>query len=139
MYSRDYYGLLKYLMERYGLKEEDMIFVENISDWCRACNIPEPDEERPFKFLSKQGYGSKMLIKENISDKLVNDRMKALSIRSQLKNVAFDRASLLHSDKERIVFLFLSELADTFPDIQDERLADDWVFEEIEKLGFFEP
>lgn len=138
MYTRDYYELLRHLMERFRLQEEDMIFVENIADWCRKCDIPEPDEERPFKFLSKQGYGSKMLIKEDIPDKIISERLNALSIRGQLSSVAHDRAELLDSDEKKVTYLFLSEIAHSLFEMHDDLLADNWAFEEMGKMGFFD-
>jgi hypothetical protein len=138
MYTRDYHELLKELMERYHLQEEDMIFVENIADWCRQCGINEPDEERPLKLISQQGGGARMLIKEDITDKIVNERMNALSIQGQLRNVAHDRAELLNSQEKKLSYLFLCEIAHGLYNMQDELLADDWVFEEMGTMGFFE-
>jgi hypothetical protein len=67
----------------------------------------------------------------------MEERINALRIRSQLKNVASDRAELLDSDKKKLAYLFLSEYATSLPDIEDELLADDWVFDEMQRLGFF--
>ena len=138
MYTRDYQELLKDLMERYRLREEDMIFVENIADWCRQCGINEPDEERPLKLISQQGSGARMLIKEDITDKILNERMNALSIQGQLRNVVHDRAELLNSNEKKLTYLFLCEIAHSLHKMQDELLADDWVFEEMGTMGFFE-
>jgi hypothetical protein len=137
MYVRDYYKLLAQLMERYLLKEEDMIFVENIADWCRKCGIPEPDEERPLKFVLRQGGGSKMLIKEDITEKILAERLNGLSIRGQLISVARDRSELLNSDEKKLVYLFLSEIALGLYEMHDELRADNWAFEEMEKSGIF--
>ena len=138
MYTRDYHELLKDLMERYHLQEEDMIFVENIADWCRQCGINEPDEGRPLRLISQQGSGARMLIKEDITDKIVNERMNALSIQGQLRNVVHDRAELLNSNEKKLTYLFLCEIAHSLHKMQDELLADDWVFEEMGTMGFFE-
>ncbi len=138
MYTRDYYELIRHLMERFRLQEEDMIFVENIADWCRKCAIPEMDEERPLKLISQQGYGSKMLIMEDITDKIMNERLNALSIQGQLTSVAHDRAESLNSDEKKLTYLFLSEIAHNLYEIQDELLADNWAFKEMGKMGFFE-
>lgn len=138
MNTRDYYEFLKCFMDRYCLHEQDIIFVENIVDWCRQLGITEYGEEKPLKLVLKKGNGCMMLVKEFIPDMVVNERLNALSIRSQLKNVAFDRSELLNSDKKKLAYLFLSELANSFPEIQNEWHADDWVFEEMEKTGFFQ-
>jgi hypothetical protein len=137
MNTREHYELFRYLMERHCLFAEDIAFVENIADWCRENGIPETDGERPLKIVSKEGSGCRILIKENISEKTMNERIDALRVRSQLKNVAFDRADLLDSDRKKLAYLFLSEFALSLPDIQDDFLADNWSFDEMEILGFF--
>ena len=123
-------------MEQLCLLPEDMIFVDNIADWCKEQGIPESDGERPMKIVSKEGTGCGMLIKDNLSDKMLNERINALRIRGQLKSVAFDRADLLDSDRKKLAFLFLSEYATSMPDVVDDFSADNWAFEEMGKLGF---
>ncbi len=78
-----------------------------------------------------------MLINEFVSDEVIEQRVNALSIRSQLRNASSDRAGLLNSDKKKLAFLFLFELASNNPDLPDERSSDAWVFQEMGRLGFF--
>jgi len=78
-----------------------------------------------------------MLIKEYIKEEVMEKRINAMSIRSQMESVAIDRAALLNTDKKRLAYLFLSEYAASIPDLQDELLADNWAFDEMERLGFF--
>ena len=77
-----------------------------------------------------------MLIKEDVPDEVIQQRINALGVRSQLENVAVDRANLLDTDKKRLAYLFLRELA-VRSEKDDEREADKWALEEMEKLGFF--
>ena len=135
--TRDYSELINFLMERYCLEEKDIVFVENIADWCKENGIPEPDRKRPVKFIAKRGYGCKMLVAEYVPEEVLRERITALEIRSQLKNVASDRADLLNSDKKKFAYLLLREFAGNLADIVDEQLADDWVFDEMEEIGFF--
>ena len=138
MNTRDYSELFRYLMEQYCLYQEDVVFVDDISSWCRENGIPENDKNRPVKLVSKSPSGCKMLVKEIIPDRVLEGRINALSVRGQLKNVAIDRADRLNSDHKKLAYLFLSEYAASLPDVgDDEGLADDWAFEEMEKLGYF--
>jgi hypothetical protein len=137
MNTREHYELFRYLMEQHCLFPEDILFVENIADWCKEHGIPETDADRPLAIVSKEGAGCRILIKEHVSDRVMNERVNALRVRSQLKNVAFDRADLLNSDRKKLAYLFLSEFAVSLPDVQDDFLADDWSFDEMERLGFF--
>jgi hypothetical protein len=137
MNTREHYELFRYLMEQLCLLPEDLMFVENIADWCEKQGIPETDKERPLKLVSKDGSGCRMLIKEYISDEVIHQRINALRVRSQLNNVAFDRADALDSDRKRLAYLFLSEYAISLPGMEDDLLADEWAFDEMKRLGFF--
>ena len=137
MNLRDYYELFRYLMDQYCLSPDGIVFVDNIADWCREEGVPEPDRERPVKLILEEGNGCRMLIKENITEEIIKERINAMRIRGQLKSVTVDRADLLNTDKKRLAYLFLSEYATSIPDLQDELLADDWAFDEMERLGFF--
>ncbi len=81
MNIRDYYDLFKYLMEQYCLFPDDLIYVENIADWCREQGIAETDEERLLKLVAKDGGGCIMVIREYVSDKIMEERINALRIR----------------------------------------------------------
>src|SRR3990172_13164353 len=134
MIARDYFELFRFLMEKDCLLQEDVVYVENISDWCREHGIAEPDSEKPFKIISKEGQGCRMLVRENIPDEIIDERINAMRIRGQLKNVAFDRADTLNSIHKKLAYLFLSEYALSLPETDDsELLADDWAFEAMER------
>jgi len=136
--TKDYFELFRYLMEQYCLFQEDIVFVDDIAEWCRQNNIPETDSNRPLKLVLKTPLGCKMLIKETASDEVIDERINALRVRSQIKNVAFDRADMLNSIQKKLAYLFLSEYATSLPEVgNDELLADDWAFAEMERLGYF--
>ena len=139
MTTREYFEVFRYLMEQRCLLQEDIIFVENIADWCKENGIPEPDRERPLKLIAKDGKGCKMLIKEDVPEKVIEKRINAMRIRGQVQNVAFDRADMLDSVHKKLAFLFLAEYATSLPDTQgDDLLADNWAFEEMKRLGYFD-
>jgi hypothetical protein len=138
MNTREYYELFRYLMEQRCLPQEDILFVEDISQWCAEQGIPETDMERPFKIVLKEPSGCKMLIREDLPERVVEERINALRVRNQIKSVAFDRADMLNSVRKKLAFLFLNEYTASLPDLAgDEQGADDWVFEEMERVGFF--
>jgi hypothetical protein len=136
MNTREYYELFRYLMGECCLAPESLLFVESVAGWCREHNITEPDTERPFKLVSDDSGVFRLLIKEDLSDEVVQQRINALGVRSQLENVAVDREELLNTDKKRLAYLFLHELA-LRADKDNERDADKWALEEMERLGFF--
>ncbi len=138
MNMRQYHELFRYLMEKVCQLQEDIVYVKNVSEWCKDKGIAEPDREKPVKLISKDGQGCKMLIREDVPDEVIEERINAMRIRGQLKNVAFDRADMLNSDHKKLAYLFLSEYALSLTDVgADELIADNWAFGEMEKLGYF--
>ena len=138
MNLRDYHELFRYLAKEYCLYEEDITYVENISDWCKEMGIREPDRDKPLKLISKIAPGCRILVRETVSDKVLGERINALSIRGALTNVAFDRASLLDTEQKKLAYLFLLEYARTLPELgEDDLMMDDWVFKEMDRIGFF--
>ncbi len=137
MRTREYFELFRYLAEQRCLRQEDIVFVDNIADWCRDHGIPEADGRRPLKLI-RSGGGCKMLIGEEVPEKVIEERINAMRIRDQLKNAAIDKADMLNSVQKKLAFLFLSEYAYTLPEIgDDDILADSWAFEEMDRLGYF--
>jgi hypothetical protein len=138
MNMREYYELFRYLMEQRCLLPENILFVEDIPQWCRENGIEETDRDRPMKLVSENGIGCKMLVKEDVSEEVIDERIRAMRIRDQLTNVAFQKADLLNSIHKKLAYIFLREYAVSLPDVStDDILADEWVFEEMERLGYF--
>jgi len=137
MNSRDRFDLFRHLLEQLCMSQEDMLMVPDISDWCKEHGIQEPDRVRPFRFLVSED-DRKMLVREDIPERVIEERINALRVRDQLKSVARDRADWLNSDRKALAFLFLNEYALSLPAIGgDELAADDWALSEMERFGFF--
>jgi hypothetical protein len=138
MNVKDYEGLFKELLDRYCLFLVNIMFVENVAEWCKSEGYDEPDKDKPLKIIADKEKGCKLVINEVIPEKVMGQRINALSVRSALLNVAKDRAELLNSEKKKLAYLFLSEYASTLPDLSDDEiLADTWSFEEMERCNFF--
>lgn len=137
MRDRDFSSLLDFLMDEYCLPLENMVFVDDIAAWCREKGISEPDPERPLNMTSFVSGGCRMLIRKQISDEAVTQRMNALSVRNQLKNNVTDIADKLNSDRKKLAYLFLIEYAATLPERgDDELLADAWASKRWSALVF---
>jgi hypothetical protein len=85
----------------------------------------------------KDGEGCKLLIREDTPDEVVDERIRAVRIRNQVTNVASSRTDTLDTIHRKLAFLFLDEYAYNLPDVKDDLLADEWAFNEMEKLGYF--
>jgi hypothetical protein len=138
MDARDYKDLFQSLMLSYCMAAENVIFVDDVAEWCRREGIEERDRRKPLKIVPTRSEGCKLLVSESISAETITERINALRIRSALVNVASNRADALNSYKKRLAYLFLSEYASTLPDLRDdEQLADEWAFSELDRQGFF--
>ncbi len=137
MNTKEYYELFRYLMEQRCLRPEDIIFTENIADWCKRQGIPETDRNKPLKLVMVNDQACKMLVRENVPDEVIEERIKAVGIRNQITNVSSSKADMLDTPHKKLAFLFLSEYAYSIPNVDDELSADNWAFEEMERLGYF--
>jgi hypothetical protein len=138
MNMREYFELFRYLMEKQCLEQDDIVFVDNIADWCRERGIPEPDKERPIKMIMKDGQGCKLLLRESVPEEVIDERIRAVGIRDQVANVASSRADTLDTIHRKLAFLFLDEYAYSLPDVKGDLLADEWAFNEMDRLGYFQ-
>ncbi len=140
MFVRDYEWYVRHLTEHVRMKPEDVVIVEDIAAWCAEHGVQERDRDKPLKLVSGNGAGTHMLIAAMIPDQVIEERINALRIRSQLKSVAFDRADLLNSATRKLSYLFLKEYASSIPDLKGDELAsDEWVFEQMKWFGMLNP
>ena len=140
MFVRDYEWYVRHLTEHVHMKPGDIVIVENIAAWCTEHGMQERDRDKPLKLVSGNGAGTHMLIAATIPDRIIEERINALRMRSQLKSVAFDRVDRLNSATKKLSYLFLKEYASSLRDLAGDELAsDEWVFEQMEHLGMFNP
>jgi hypothetical protein len=140
MFVQDYEWYIRHLTEHVHMKPSDVVVVENVAEWCKVHGIRERDTNKPLKLVSGNGAGPRMLIDVRIPDEVIEERINALRIRSQLKSVGFDRADLLSTGIKKLTYLFLKEYATSIPELADDELsADDWVFEQMDRIGVFNP
>ncbi len=118
----------------------DVLIVSNVADWCKKHGVPENDMQKPVKLIAGNGSGPHMLIADMIPDAVLEERITALRIRNQLRSVGYDRADLLNSDMKKVAYLVLKEYAASLPELAgDELAADTWVFEQMDRIGMFNP
>jgi hypothetical protein len=129
---------IKDLLKEYCLFLVEPVFVVNVAQWCKENGYDEPDKETPIKLVVSEEKGCKLVIREEVPDKVLEDKLKAMGVRGALQNVAQDREAMLDSEKKKVAYLFLHEYASNMPEHDDdELLMDNWAFEEMERLGFF--
>lgn len=137
MVTRDYESVLKALLDEYCLFLVEPVYVESVHAWCKENGVEEPDKHKPLKLVVNEDKGCKLVINDHVQESVLKDRIKALSVRSALTNVAENKADMLDSEKKQLAYLFLSEYGSRLPENEDEILTDDWAFREMERLEFF--
>jgi hypothetical protein len=135
--ARDFDHVFKSLLDSYCLLSVELDYVPSVYDWCRANGIDEPDRHKPIRLVVDEARGCRVVVSEVIEKRVVEGRINALRVRSALVNAARNRADRLDSEKKQLAYLFLGEYAATLPEFDDELIADEWVFKQMEKLGFF--
>lgn len=138
MFTKDYEWYIRHLTEHAGMKFSEVLLVDNIASWCRRHGIDEPDEHKPIKIVT--GDGVRLLVAEMIPDQVLEERINATRILSQLKSVSQDRADLLNSPEKKLAYLFLKELSLTKPDLAyDDVAADEWIYGQLDRIGITNP
>lgn len=129
---------IKELLKEYCLFLVEPVFVENVAEWSKKQGFNEPDKEKPLKLVVSEEKGCKLVMREEVPDKVIDDRIKAMGVRDARQNVAEDRVAKLDNEKKKIAYLFLSEYGSHMPEHEDdELLIDNWAFSEMERLGYF--
>ncbi len=138
MFTKDYEWYIRHLTEHAGMKFSEVLFVDNIASWCRGNGIDEADEHKPLKIVT--GDGVRLLIENMIPDHILEERINATRIRSQLKSVNQDRADLLNSAEKKLAYLFVKELSLTNSDLAyDDLAADEWIYGQLYRIGITNP
>ncbi|GAB4388202.1 MAG: hypothetical protein Kow0025_06000 [Thermodesulfovibrionales bacterium] len=137
METKKQIDFLKFLVGRYCGGAGEVLLVESVADWCSKNGIKEADPEKPVRVV-REDSACRAVVRDYIPPAVMEDRIKALSVRHALLNLSFDPADRLDSDKKKIAYLVLREYAVGLPEHkEDELLADEWALTEMEKLDLF--
>ena len=140
MLLQDYEWYVRHLTEHVNMRPSDIEFVDNVASWCREHGMEETDERRPLKLVAGEKEGVRMVVSREIPASVLEERINALRIRSQLKSVSLDRADLLNSPTKQFAYLFLKEFSLSDPELAYDDLAgDEWVFQQMDRIGMFSP
>ena len=134
--TRKYEDVLLYLGGQYFIK--DIQLVPDIKSWASDKNSDLREPYYPMKLIARSGDTLTMVMQREISNEIINDIIKNLSVRWALRDTITDMDKKLNSTKKRLVYCYLKERARTMKDIGgDEQVEDQWVLEEMEDLDFF--
>jgi hypothetical protein len=135
IYAQDYDDVLRNIASEFFVSA--VHYVRDLTSWSGEKGIGLSEPSQPMKLFT-EGNRLMMLIQSGIEDRVLDDTVRALSVRWALKDNVTDPAASLNSVKKRLAYCFLKEYARTVKKVAgDELLEDQWVIEEMEKLGFF--
>lgn len=137
MYAKDHVEALSGLLQNYCGDSIEIQFTDDMASWCEANGLKARDDHDHIRLAEKGGGAVRLGILEIIPDDLVDERIKALSIRWSLQDVAHNLADRLDSDKKKLAYLLLKEYSTTLSELDDELVADNWIHEELRKHGLF--
>ncbi|MCK4911840.1 MAG: hypothetical protein KAR83_09360 [Thermodesulfovibrionales bacterium] len=137
MYAKDHGEALAGLLHNYCGDSIEIQFTDDLAVWCKANGIKARDDHDIMRIVDRGGGAVRLGILEVIPEGLVDERIKALSVRWSLQNVANNLADRLDTDKKKLAYLLLKEYSTTVSELDDELVADNWVFAELRKYGFF--
>lgn len=137
MNTKEHEDTIKELIANYCLLSTQLNFVESVSQWCRDNGIEEPDKNKPLRFILLDDKTCQFVINDLLPDKLVKERLNALRVRGALVNVADNPADRLDSDKKKLAYLIMAEYSSMAQVSDDELIADKWVLDQMERLGYF--
>ena len=112
-------------------------YVRDLQLWSRQKGVDLSEPSQPMKLIT-EGKNLILIAQSEIQESMLEDVIRALSLRWSLKDNASDPASSLNSVKKRLAYCLLKECAKTVKSVAgDDFLEDEWAIKEMEKLGFF--
>lgn len=134
---KDYEGDLTNLGNEYFINQ--LHLVPDIVTWARENNQNLGEPHMPMKLIARPDNSLVMIVQSKISEEMLSDVIKNLSMRWSVKDNVTDMEKRLNSTKKRLAYCFLKEYARSTEKVEGDELSEDeWVIEEMEYLGFFE-
>jgi hypothetical protein len=133
---REFENELKKLGDDYFVNEFHE--VPDIASWAKEHEAELGEPHLPMKLVTHNGDSLSMVVQSHIDEKMLSDVVKNLAIRWSVRDNAVDMEKKLDSTRKRLAYCFLKEYARALQKIEGgELLEDEWVFEEMEYLGYF--
>ncbi len=112
-------------------------YVAELRSWAKEKGVGLSEPFQPMKLCS-EGKRLTMFVQSEVEEGILEDIVRALSVRWSLKDNISDPSASLNSVKKRLAYCFLKEYAKTVKGVAgDELREDEWAIQHTEKLGFF--
>jgi hypothetical protein len=135
IYARDYDEALRNTAREFFVYA--LHYVQDLQAWSKQKGVDLSEPSQPMRLFT-EGKNLMLIVQSEIRESMLDDVIRALSVRWSLKDNASDPAASLNSVKKRLAYCLLKECAKMVKGAAgDDLLEDEWAIKEIEKLGFF--
>ncbi len=137
-------SLKKYKKDLENLSLDYLIFnikyVPDIMKWAAENDKELGEPHLPMKLVVESDDDLTMVFQSEVKEEMIADVIKNLSIRWSVKDNATDMEKKFDTDRKRLAYCFLKEYARALQKVDGGEISEDeWVLEELEYLGFFDP
>lgn len=137
-------SLKKYKKDLEKLSLDYLIFntkyVPDIMKWVAENNKELGEPHLPMKLVIESDDDLTMVLQSEVKEEMIDDVIKNFSIRWSVKDNATDMEKKLDTTRKRLAYCFLKEYARTLQKVDGGEISEDeWVLEELEYLGYFDP
>lgn len=135
IYARDYDEVLRKTGRDFFVSA--FHYVRDLQSWSKEKGVGLSEPSQPMRLFT-QGKDLMMIVQSEIRESMLDDVVRAFSVRWSLKDNVSDPATSLNSTKKRLAYCLLKECARTVKGVAgDELMEDEWAIKEMNKLGFF--
>ena len=135
IHVRDYDDVLKKTAAEFFISS--IRYVTDLRSWSRQNSIDLNEPLQPMRLFT-EGKSLVLIVQSEVQETMLDDVIRALSLRWSLKDNVSDPAASLNSVKKRLAYCLLKECAKTVKGVAgDDLIEDEWAIKEMEKLGFF--
>lgn len=132
---KDYADVFKELTDQYFISGIE--YVGDLRSWARKNDIHLNEPDQPMKLVSDDEKLS-LVAQSFISEKELDNVIRALGVRWSLIDNVLDIDKALNSVKKRLAYCFLKEYSRTIRTFEgDDLKEDEWTMNSLEKLDFF--
>ncbi len=137
-------SLKKYKKDLEKLSLDYLIFnikyVPDIVRWAAERHEQLGEPHLPMKLVVESDDDLTMVIQSEVKEEMIADVIRNFSIRWSVKDNATDMEKKLDTTRKRLAYCFLKEYARALQKVDGGEISEDeWVLEELDYLGYFNP
>jgi len=116
-------------------------YVPDIMKWAAENNTELGEPHLPMKLVvGADDDDLTMVLQSEVDEEMIGDVIKNFGVRWSVRDNATDMEKKLDTTRKRLAYCFLKEYARALQKVDGGEISEDeWVLEELEYLGYFDP